>query len=84
MPVNGISQGGPVIADDGSLLISSNGAMRRYWTPPCNTADLNCNGAVNGADLGALLSAWGTAGPGDLNGDGTVSGADLGVLLAQW
>lgn len=33
---------------------------------------------------GALLSAWGTAGPGDLNGDGTVSGADLGAMLARW
>ena len=38
---------------------------------------------VNGADLGALLGAWGGTG-GDLNGDGTTDGADLGVLLANW
>lgn len=47
-------------------------------------ADLNGDGAVNGADLGALLSAWGGSGPGDLDGDGTVGGADLGVLLSEW
>jgi len=39
---------------------------------------------VNGADLGTLLGAWGTSGPGDLNGDGIVNGADLGTLLGAW
>ena len=52
--------------------------------PACAPADLNCDGVVNGADLGLLLSAWGTSGPGDLNGDGVVDGADLGLLLASW
>ena len=47
-------------------------------------ADLNCDGLVNGADLGLLLSGWGTTGPGDLNGDGTVDGADMGLMLASW
>jgi hypothetical protein len=46
--------------------------------------DLNGNGTVDGADLGALLSAWGTDGPGDLNADGVVNGADLGSLLSAW
>lgn len=46
--------------------------------------DLNGDGAVNGADLGALLGAWGTAGPADLNGNGSVEGADLGILLGNW
>lgn len=50
----------------------------------CAPADLNCDGVVNGADLGLLLGAWGTSGPGDFNGDGTVNGADLGVLLGSW
>jgi hypothetical protein len=53
-------------------------------TPGCAAADLNCNGTVGGDDLGALLSSWGTAGPGDLNGDGRVTGVDLGLLLAAW
>lgn len=54
--------------------------------PSCAPADLNCDGAVNGADLGLLLAAWGTcSGCGaDINGDGTVDGADLGLLLAAW
>jgi hypothetical protein len=46
-------------------------------------ADLNDDGTVNGADLAALLSAWGT-GAIDLNGDGATDGADLAALLAAW
>lgn len=47
--------------------------------------DLNGDGVVNGADLGALLAAWGSSDPAaDLDGDGIVGGADLGLLLAGW
>ena len=46
--------------------------------------DINGDGAVNGADLGLLLSNWGGAGAGDFNNDGTVDGADLGALLSAW
>lgn len=50
--------------------------------------DLNLDGTVNGADLGAMLGAWGSVAPGgsvaDLNGDGAVNGADLGSLLGAW
>ena len=49
---------------------------------PC-PADLNGDGVVDSADLGSLLSAWGTAG-GDTNGDGTTDSADLGDLLSAW
>ena len=49
------------------------------------SADLNGDGVVDGADLGALLSQWGAqGGPADLNGDGLVDGADLGGMLARW
>jgi len=51
---------------------------------PC-PADLNGDGVVDGADLGALLNAWGTNDPAaDLSGDGVVDGADLGILLNAW
>jgi formylglycine-generating enzyme required for sulfatase activity len=47
--------------------------------------DLNGSGVVDGADLGALLTAWGTqGGSADVTGDGIVDGADLGVLLVKW
>lgn len=46
--------------------------------------DLNGDGIVDGADLGALLGQWGQRGTADLNGDGTVDGADLGALLGAW
>jgi hypothetical protein len=47
---------------------------------PCD-GDFNGDGVRDGADLGALLAAWGTSGA-DLNGDGLTDGADLGALLA--
>jgi hypothetical protein len=53
-------------------------------TPGCVAADLNCDGAVNGDDLGRLLAQWGTSGSADLNGDGVVNGLDLGQLLGSW
>lgn len=56
------------------------------WIADVSTApgDLNGDGAVNGADLGILLSNWGGSGAGDLDGNGIVDGADLGVLLSAW
>lgn len=53
---------------------------------PC-PADLDGDGAVGGADLGALLGAWGPGGglgPADLDGSGAVDGADLGLFFADW
>ncbi len=64
----------PVVA----VLVPSDGA--------CAPADLNCDGVVDGADLGLLLNAWGKCAgcPADLNGDGVIDGADLGILLQAW
>lgn len=45
--------------------------------------DRDSDGDVDGADLGALLSLWGTP-EGDLDGDGTTDGADLALLLSAW
>ncbi len=54
--------------------------------PPCVDADLNCDGMVDGEDLGLLLADWGDCArcAADLNGDGKVDGGDLGSLLSQW
>lgn len=47
--------------------------------------DGNGDGIVNGADLGELLTLWGSANPAyDLDGDGLVKGGDLGILLSRW
>lgn len=52
---------------------------------PIVFGDLNGDGRVDGADLGLLLGAWGTASPeGDLDGSGAVDGGDLGLLLGAW
>lgn len=67
---------------DGS---SGSGSLEITCTPfgdPC-PEDLNGDGVVDGADLGLMLGAWGTA-AGDVNGDGITNGADLGLLLGAW
>lgn len=54
-------------------------------TPCPQAADLDCDGVVDGEDLGAMLAAWGEGhGPADLDGSGEIDGADLGRLLAAW
>jgi 1,4-alpha-glucan branching enzyme len=56
-----------------------------YSRPRAGSPDLNGDGWVNGADLGMLLAAWGTADPrADLDDNGSVNGADLGMLLGAW
>lgn len=58
--------------------------------PPACPGDLDLNGWVNGGDIGALFTVWGTSSncpaslDGDLNGDGTVDADDLLILLSQW
>ncbi len=57
-------------------------------TSLCCPADITGNGIVNSADLGVLLSSWGSEGKAeagaDINGDGAVNSADLAALLSAW
>ena len=50
--------------------------------PSC-PADINGSGAIDGVDLGILLSGWGTS-TGDVNGDGITDGVDLASMLSSW
>lgn len=55
--------------------------------PICCPADLNRDGQVNGADIGAVLAFWGPnpAFPAaDIDRSGAVDGLDLAMLLAAW
>ncbi|MBM4111520.1 MAG: hypothetical protein FJ254_09230 [Phycisphaerae bacterium] len=59
----------------------------RFASAPVNAnpSDLNEDGAVDGADLGELLTIWGTTNPVlDIDGDGLVGGAELGTMLTRW
>lgn len=50
-------------------------------------ADLSGDGTVDGADLAAVLGAWGGSGSSsgaDLDGSNTVDGADLALILSAW
>lgn len=85
----GVSQGGPSLASDGSLLLAGTDEVRRYWTaPPCSPQDLDCNGSVGPTDIAILLGAWGPCGKGacvaDIDGDGVVGPADIAALLSAW
>ncbi|MFO0873050.1 MAG: hypothetical protein U0575_03650 [Phycisphaerales bacterium] len=62
---------------------SGEGLYAVYDPAAACVGDVNGDGMVDGADLGALLAAWGTQDL-DLNGDGINDGADLGALLASW
>jgi len=42
------------------------------------------DGVVNGGDLAALLTAWGSSGLTDLDGDGVTGAGDLSILLSAW
>ncbi len=50
-----------------------------------SAADIDHNGFVDGADLAAVLSAFGTDSPAaDINQSGLVDGSDLAAVLAGW
>ncbi|MFO0874862.1 MAG: hypothetical protein U0575_12950 [Phycisphaerales bacterium] len=54
-----------------------------------HAADLDCDGVIGPADLGAMLAAWGPCPssdpcPADVTQDGVVDGADLAWLLSTW
>jgi hypothetical protein len=51
---------------------------------PCRMADFDCNGVVDGADLGRLLQNWGGPGITDIDRNGVTNGADLGITISLW
>jgi glucose/arabinose dehydrogenase len=64
--------------------VGQNAVEEINFQPGSLATDLSGDGRVDGADLGALLGAWGQPGASDLNADGTTDGSDLGVLLGSW
>jgi hypothetical protein len=81
------------IVDYGQILdgqvadANDNGVPDMCETTSC-TGDVVRDGEVNGVDIAAVLSQWGTAGGssniGDVDGDGVVSGPDLAFELSGW
>jgi hypothetical protein len=84
-----------ITLDQGSLGRAVDGGEFTAAGPaaPCDEAgpgqacpqDVNADQVIDGADLGAILSAWGgTDCDADVNADGVVDGADLGAILSAW
>jgi hypothetical protein len=69
---------GPVIDDARVVLLPQ---------APC-AGDVSGDRQVDGVDLAAVLTAWGSNGAGqfdtDIDNDGTVDGADLAIVLGAW
>ena len=74
-------QSPPPGCDWGPNFMADNMNVTPMPTPP---GDLNGDGHIDGADLGILLSAWGTLDLGDLNDSGPMDGSGLVVLLSRW
>lgn len=78
---------------EGAPLVALAGQTRIYFEvtgAPAASSDFDCNGVVDGSDLGTLLGEWGDCADrrepciADLNRNGTVDGDDLGTLLGDW
>lgn len=62
-----------------------NGICDGYDNAARAFGDFDSSGSVDGVDLAALLSAWGTAGSVcDISYNGVVDGGDLAFLLSRW
>jgi len=80
-----VSPGLEMIDMNGDAMLDDNDYLLLIGLLSGSLGDFNLDGFVNGADLAALLGAWGQPGTAfDLNLDGTVDGGDLAVLLGNW
>jgi hypothetical protein len=52
------------------------------WVTVC-AADYDCNGGIDGNDVGEFFRAW-EAGAADVNGDGGVDGEDVSWFFELW
>ena len=85
MAANESRKGDRFVPRNDDFRASAQRAASQGSSPECCPADINCDGIVNGGDLGLLIADWGQlGGPADINGDGLVNGADLGLLIAAW
>lgn len=71
------------VAWDGNGVYADSQPVTILVDAHANPADIDQDGIVGAADLGALLSAWGTPAA-DLDGNGTTDAADMAILLSAW
>jgi arylsulfatase A-like enzyme len=82
---NLLTSGTPLSPEQSAALDSLSAELDALNTDmaPC-LGDVNLNGVVGGADLGAMLSFWGGPSVADLNNDALTDGADLEILIGAW
>jgi hypothetical protein len=69
------------------LVVAAYESITRFTVRVRAPEDLDADGAVNAADLAALLARWGKCRPScreDIDQDGIVGATDLAALLAAW
>ena len=81
-PYDGLAQSALIKIGPYSSLVFSQGDCTA--PPTHDSADLNQDGSIGGADLALLMGNWGGTGLGDINNSGSIDGADLGVMLGRW
>ena len=75
--------GGPTGALESKEAVAGAFPPRLVFAVALPSPDINGDGVVDTADLGILISLFGSSNPiADLNGDGVVDTADLGILIA--
>ncbi len=80
-PWDGLGASGVFNIGAYSCVVFSQGAA----PPTGNRADVDGSGAVDAADLSALLNAWGSSNAAaDVNDSGIVDASDLAVVLSAW
>ncbi|MBC03169.1 MAG: hypothetical protein CMJ34_07680 [Phycisphaerae bacterium] len=85
MAADGKRKGDRFVPTNDDFRASAQRAASQGSSPDCCPGDLNCDGLVDGADLGLMITAWGTNDPSaDLTGNGLVDGGDLGLLIGAW
>jgi len=73
--------------DGGAFLVRS--GFIPMCLADCDLGDIDCDGGINGSDLGILLLLYGPCPdpfscPGDLDNNGEVNGGDIGIMMLLW
>lgn len=75
----------PTYEDRNGALVLSHARLDIVYSPPLCPADMNQDGGIDGADVGAFFVVWEAGEPSaDFNEDGGVDGSDVTSFFEHW